>query len=150
VRLLTASYHHTSLGGDKSTFAECTPVHESIAEQWYLVGSGSSGVRLKLVVNLLLGAQMQALAEALSPGGHLLLDWDVLLAVLSKTTAIPPALTGKIQEIRNRDYSPQFPPRQRRHQYRAKAREAGLQCSGDGIASFRQPLRSEAHHEDAV
>jgi len=57
VRLLTAPYHHTSLGGDESTFAGCArPVYESIAKQWFLVGPGSSDVRLKLVVNLLLGA----------------------------------------------------------------------------------------------
>jgi 3-hydroxyisobutyrate dehydrogenase-like beta-hydroxyacid dehydrogenase len=66
---------------------------------------------MKLVVNLLLGVGMQALAEAVSLGEHLLLDRDVLLDVLSKTTVIPPALTGKIQKIRSRDYSPQFPLR---------------------------------------
>jgi 3-hydroxyisobutyrate dehydrogenase-like beta-hydroxyacid dehydrogenase len=53
---------------------------------------------MKLVVNLLLGVEMQALAEALSFGEHLLLDWDVLLGVLFKTTVIPPALIGKIQK----------------------------------------------------
>lgn len=99
------------VGGDQSTFGECTPIYESIARQWFLVGPGSSGVRMKLVVNLLLGVEMQALAEAVSLGEHLLLDRDVLLDVLSKTTVIPPALTGKIQKIRSRDYSAQFPLR---------------------------------------
>jgi hypothetical protein len=32
VRLLTASYHHTSPGGDESIFAECTSVYEGIAD----------------------------------------------------------------------------------------------------------------------
>jgi 3-hydroxyisobutyrate dehydrogenase-like beta-hydroxyacid dehydrogenase len=99
------------VGGDQSTFGECTPIYESIARQWFLVGPSSSGVRMKLVVNLLLGVGMQALAEAVSLGEHLLLDRDVLLDVLSKTTVIPPALTGKIQKIRSRDYSAQFPLR---------------------------------------
>jgi 3-hydroxyisobutyrate dehydrogenase len=98
-------------GGDQSTFEECTPIFETIARQWFLMGPGSSGVRMKLVVNLLLGVGMQALAEAVSLGEHLLIDRNVLLDVLSKTTVIPPALTGKIQKIRDRDYSPQFPLR---------------------------------------
>jgi 3-hydroxyisobutyrate dehydrogenase-like beta-hydroxyacid dehydrogenase len=98
-------------GGDQSTFEECTPIYESIARQWFLIGPGSSGVRMKLVVNLLLGVGMQALAEAVSLGEHLLIDRNVLLDVLSKTTVIPPALTGKIQKIRDLDYSPEFPLR---------------------------------------
>jgi 3-hydroxyisobutyrate dehydrogenase-like beta-hydroxyacid dehydrogenase len=98
-------------GGDQKTFEECTPIYESIAKQWFLVGPGTSGILMKLVVNLLLAVEMQALAEAVSLGEHLLLDRSVLLDVLSRTTLIPPALAGKIQKIRNEDYSPQFPLR---------------------------------------
>jgi 3-hydroxyisobutyrate dehydrogenase-like beta-hydroxyacid dehydrogenase len=98
-------------GGDQRTFEECTPIYESIAKQWFLVGPGTSGILMKLVVNLLLAVEMQALAEAVSLGEHLLLDRSVLLDVLSRTTLIPPALAGKIQKIRNEDYSPQFPLR---------------------------------------
>jgi 3-hydroxyisobutyrate dehydrogenase len=98
-------------GGDQSTFEECIPIYESIARQWFLVGPAASGILMKLVVNLLLGVEMEALAEAISLGEHLLLDRNVLLDVLSRTTLIPPALAGKIQKIRDRDYSPQFPLR---------------------------------------
>jgi 3-hydroxyisobutyrate dehydrogenase-like beta-hydroxyacid dehydrogenase len=98
-------------GGDQRTFEECTPIYESIAKQWFLVGPGASGTLMKLVVNLLLGVEMEALAEAVSLGEHLLVDRNVLLDVLSRTTLIPPALAGKIQKIRNDDYSPQFPLR---------------------------------------
>ncbi len=41
---------------------------ESIAKQWFLIGPGSSGILMKLVVNLLLGVDMQAIAEAVSLG----------------------------------------------------------------------------------
>jgi 3-hydroxyisobutyrate dehydrogenase len=98
-------------GGEQRTFEECAPIYESIAKQWFLIGPGPAGILMKLVVNLLLGVEMQAIAEAVSLGEHLLLDRNVLLDVLSKTTLIPPALTGKIQKIRNGDYSPQFPLR---------------------------------------
>jgi 3-hydroxyisobutyrate dehydrogenase-like beta-hydroxyacid dehydrogenase len=98
-------------GGDKNTFEQCRPIYESIAKQWFRMGDGASGVQMKLVVNLLLGVGMQAIAEAVSLGEHLQLDKAVLLDVLSKTTVIPPALVGKLKKIETDDYSPQFPLR---------------------------------------
>jgi 3-hydroxyisobutyrate dehydrogenase-like beta-hydroxyacid dehydrogenase len=98
-------------GGERDTFEHCTPVYESIAKQWFLMGGGSAGVQMKLVVNLLLSIGMQAIAEAVSLGEHLQLDKAVLLDVLSKTTVIPPALVGKLKKIETDDYSPQFPLR---------------------------------------
>jgi 3-hydroxyisobutyrate dehydrogenase-like beta-hydroxyacid dehydrogenase len=98
-------------GGEPDTFEHCTPIYESIAKQWFLMGPGSAGVQMKLVVNLLLGIGMEAIAEAVSLGEHLQLDRKVLLDVLSKTTVIPPALVGKLKKIEAEDYSPQFPLR---------------------------------------
>jgi 3-hydroxyisobutyrate dehydrogenase-like beta-hydroxyacid dehydrogenase len=98
-------------GGDQNTFERCTSIYESIAKQWFLIGPGSSGILMKLVVNLLLGVDMQAIAEAVSLGEHLRIDRNVLLDVLSKTTVIPPAFAGKFQKIKDNDYSPEFPLR---------------------------------------
>jgi 3-hydroxyisobutyrate dehydrogenase len=98
-------------GGDRNTFERCTPIYQSIARQWFLLGEGSSGIKMKLVVNLLLGVEMQAIAEAVSLGEHLQLNRDVLLDVLSRTAVIAPAFAGKFQKIKNEDYSPEFPLR---------------------------------------
>jgi 3-hydroxyisobutyrate dehydrogenase-like beta-hydroxyacid dehydrogenase len=98
-------------GGDRDVFEQCAPIYASIAKQWFLMGGGSSGVQMKLVVNLMLGIGMQAVAEAVSLGEHLQLDRTVLLDVLSKTAVIPPALVGKLKKIETDDYSPQFPLR---------------------------------------
>jgi 3-hydroxyisobutyrate dehydrogenase-like beta-hydroxyacid dehydrogenase len=98
-------------GGDKESFDRCVPIYESIARQWFLIGPGSSGVQMKLVVNLLLGLGMQAVAEAVSLGEHLQIDRNVLLDVLSKTAVMPPALVGKLKKINNADYSAEFPLR---------------------------------------
>jgi 3-hydroxyisobutyrate dehydrogenase-like beta-hydroxyacid dehydrogenase len=98
-------------GGDRDVFEQCTPIYASIARQWFLMGGGSSGVQMKLVVNLMLGIGMQAVAEAVSLGEHLHLDKTVLLDVLSKTAVMPPALVGKLKKIETDDYSPQFPLR---------------------------------------
>ncbi len=98
-------------GGDRDVFEQCVPIYESIAKQWFLIGPASSGVQMKLIVNLLLGLGMQAIAEAVSLGEHLHIDRNILLDVLSKTAVIPPAFLGKLQKIKNGDYSPEFPLR---------------------------------------
>ena len=98
-------------GGKPETFALCTPIYESIARQWFLIGPAGSGVQMKLVVNLLLGVGMEAIAEALSLGGRLGIDHSVLLDVLSRTAVIPPALAGKFKKIRTGDYRAEFPIR---------------------------------------
>jgi 3-hydroxyisobutyrate dehydrogenase-like beta-hydroxyacid dehydrogenase len=98
-------------GGDEDIFKKCTSIYECLAKQWFLIGPGSSGILMKLVVNLLLGVDMQAIAEAVSLGEHLRIDRNVLLDVLSRTTVIPPAFGGKFRKIKDNDYSPEFPLR---------------------------------------
>jgi 3-hydroxyisobutyrate dehydrogenase-like beta-hydroxyacid dehydrogenase len=66
---------------------------------------------MKLVVNLLLSLDMQAIAEAVSLGEHLQIDRNVLLHVLSNTAVIAPAMAGKFRKIKENDYSPEFPLR---------------------------------------
>ncbi|MCU1223200.1 MAG: NAD(P)-dependent oxidoreductase [Edaphobacter sp.] len=73
------------------------------------MGPATAGIRMKLVVNLLLGVNMEAIAEAVSLGEHLKLDRNLLLDVLSKTAVIAPAFVGKFPKIKAGDYSPQFP-----------------------------------------
>jgi len=96
-------------GGDQEVFIRCVPIFESVAKRWFLMGPATAGIRMKLVVNLLLGIGMEAIAEAVSLGEHLKLDRDLLLDVLPKTAVVAPAFSGKFAKIRSADYSPQFP-----------------------------------------
>ncbi|MFZ0746151.1 MAG: NAD(P)-dependent oxidoreductase [Terracidiphilus sp.] len=96
-------------GGEPETFSRCVPIFLSIAKQWYLMGPATAGIRMKLIVNLLLGINMEAIAEAVSLGEHLNLDRTALLDVLPKTAVIGPAFAGKFSKIKTEDYSPQFP-----------------------------------------
>lgn len=96
-------------GGEQETFIRCIPIFESIAKQWFLMGPATAGIRMKLVVNLLLGIGMEAIAEAVSLGEHLRLNRDLLLEVLPKTAVVAPAFSGKFAKIKVKDYSPQFP-----------------------------------------
>jgi 3-hydroxyisobutyrate dehydrogenase-like beta-hydroxyacid dehydrogenase len=96
-------------GGEPETFSRCVPIFASIARQWYLMGPATAGIRMKLVVNLLLGINMEAIAEAVSLGEHLDLNRNVLLDVLPKTAVVAPAFSGKFSKIKTEDYSPEFP-----------------------------------------
>jgi 3-hydroxyisobutyrate dehydrogenase-like beta-hydroxyacid dehydrogenase len=98
-------------GGSKEVFDACVPLFETIAKQWFLMGPAGSGAQMKLVVNLLLGVGMQAIAESVSLGESLGIDRNTLLSVLSKTAVIGPAFVGKFDKIQKGDYSPQFPLR---------------------------------------
>jgi len=96
-------------GGEQEIFNRSVPIFESIARQWYLMGPATAGIQMKLVVNLLLGINMEAIAEAVSLGEQLGLDRNVLLDVLPKTAVIAPAFSGKFSKIKTDDYTPQFP-----------------------------------------
>jgi 3-hydroxyisobutyrate dehydrogenase len=96
-------------GGDEQVFIRCVPIFESVAKRWFLMGPATAGIRMKLVVNLLLGIGMEAIAEAVSLGEHLKLDRGLLLDVLPKTAVVAPAFSGKFAKIRSGDYSAQFP-----------------------------------------
>jgi 3-hydroxyisobutyrate dehydrogenase-like beta-hydroxyacid dehydrogenase len=125
-------------GGDRTTFERCIPLYESLAKQWFLIGPGASGIQMKLVVNLLLGVNMQAIAEGVSLGEHLGIDRNVLLDVLSKTAVIAPALVGKFQKIKDNDYAPQFP-------LRLMSKDMDLVAEAASIAGAELPVTNVAH-----
>lgn len=96
-------------GGEPEAFDSCIPIFRSLAKQWFLMGPATAGIRMKLVVNFLLGANMEAIAEAVSLGEQLNLDRDLMLNVLPKTAVVAPAFSNKFSKIQTGDYSPQFP-----------------------------------------
>jgi 3-hydroxyisobutyrate dehydrogenase-like beta-hydroxyacid dehydrogenase len=95
-------------GGDREVFEGATPIFRAIASQWFYMGPSGSGVAMKLVVNTLLGVEMQALAEAVALGSKLDLPRDLVLDTLAKTAVVAPALTGKLASAKKDDYTPQF------------------------------------------
>jgi 3-hydroxyisobutyrate dehydrogenase-like beta-hydroxyacid dehydrogenase len=98
-------------GGERQVFESAEPIFSAIAKQWFYMGPGGSGVAMKLVVNALLGVEMQAIAEALALGVGLDLPRDLLFDVLARTAVIAPAHAGKLATAKNHDYTPQFPLR---------------------------------------
>ena len=116
-------------GGEREVFESCEPIFAAIARQWFYMGPGGSGMSMKLVVNLLLGVGMQAIAEAVALGEKLDLPRDPLLDTLAKTAVVAPAHAGKLATAKRQDYEPQFPARLMRKDFGlvlAAANQLGL------------------------
>jgi 3-hydroxyisobutyrate dehydrogenase-like beta-hydroxyacid dehydrogenase len=96
-------------GGSKSVFDDCARIFAALASQHFLLGPSGSGTAMKLVVNAILGVNMQAIAEAIALGEKLGLPRQRLLEVLAQTTVIAPAQKNKLLRAAIDDYSPQFP-----------------------------------------
>ena len=96
-------------GGDRETFERCDPIFKALSRAHYYLGANGAGNAMKLVVNTLLGVNMQAIAEAAALGERIGLDRDRMLEVLAKTAVIAPAHQGKLLRAAHDDYSPQFP-----------------------------------------
>ena len=96
-------------GGDREIFNSVTSIFRAIAGRYFYLGPSGSGTAMKLVVNTLLGVGMQTVAEAVALGQRAGLDRNLLLEVLAKTAVIAPALAGKLERVKNDDYSAQFP-----------------------------------------
>jgi 3-hydroxyisobutyrate dehydrogenase-like beta-hydroxyacid dehydrogenase len=98
-------------GGDAEVFDDCQPIFSAIAKQYFLLGPSGSGTTMKLVVNALLGLNMQGIAEAVAFGEKAGLNRELLLEVLAKTAVVAPAHQNKLLRAEHDDYSPQFPLR---------------------------------------
>lgn len=96
-------------GGDSEVFEAAQPIFQALGSHWFLMGPSGSGTSMKLVVNAILGIEMQAIAEAIALGEAEGLDRKRLLDVLAQTAVIAPAHAGKLARAEHNDYSPQFP-----------------------------------------
>ena len=96
-------------GGDANVFDACQPIFSAVAKQYFHLGPSGSGATMKLVVNTLLGLEMQAIAEAVAFGEKAGLNRQLLLGVLARTAVISAAHHNKLIRAEHDDYSPQFP-----------------------------------------
>lgn len=95
-------------GGDQAVFDRCRPLIETMGQHVFYMGHSGAGNAMKLVVNTLLGVEMQAIAEALTLGEKAGLDRARLLDVLGQTTVIAPAHKAKLDNARKNDYPANF------------------------------------------
>jgi 3-hydroxyisobutyrate dehydrogenase len=99
------------VGGERSAYEQWRPVLEVIGNHIFYLGASGAGATMKLVANSLLGAGMQALAEALVLGQRAGLDRTSLLDVLEQTAVVTPGQKHKLENARSGEYPVEFPLR---------------------------------------
>lgn len=93
-------------GGNPNIFETATPIFRAFAKKFFHLGPSGAGTTMKLVVNAILGVEMQAIAEAAAFGQRAGLNRAVLFEVLSETAVIAPAHLGKLGKAAVNDYGP--------------------------------------------
>jgi 3-hydroxyisobutyrate dehydrogenase len=96
------------VGGDRELYDRCQSLFAALATQTHFMGPSGTGAMTKLVVNTLLGVNMQAIAEAIALGVASGLDRSRLLDVLAASPTVGPAHRPKIENARKDDYPAQF------------------------------------------
>ena len=90
--------------GDEAVFRAAEPYLEAFSQTRYFVGAGENARYLKLIHQMMIGANMQVWGEGLVMGEKAGLDWDTMLEVLGNSAVGSGVVTGKIPSLRARDY----------------------------------------------
>ncbi|MET4781338.1 NAD(P)-dependent oxidoreductase [Glaciihabitans sp. UYNi722] len=96
------------IGGDEEVFESARVVLEPLSETLHYMGKAGSGVRMKLVGNLLVAAQLESLGEALSLAKKAGLRLSDVLGVIHVADFRSPIYDGVGANVLAGDYSPDF------------------------------------------
>jgi 3-hydroxyisobutyrate dehydrogenase len=138
-------------GGDANVFDACQPIFSAVAKQYFHLGPSGSGTTMKLVVNALLGVNMQAIAESVAFGEKAGLNRELLLEVLARTAVVSTAHQNKLFRAERDDYSPQFPLKLMNKDFRLildKAAELGVPMPATAAAHQINAARSAGNGEE--
>jgi 3-hydroxyisobutyrate dehydrogenase-like beta-hydroxyacid dehydrogenase len=96
------------VGADDAAFEHVRPVLESVSETVHHMGGPGSGVRMKLVGNSVVAAQLTALGESMTLAKAAGLELDRMLGVLAVTDFRSPIFDGVGSSVLDDDYTPAF------------------------------------------
>lgn len=106
------------VGGTVEMYEFCTPIFDVLGKKHFYMGENGNGATMKLVVNVLLGVGMQAIAEAIALGEKSGLAKEPLLHVLGETAVISPGHKMKLENALREEYPAAFPVRLMLKDYR--------------------------------
>ena len=96
------------VGGDEETFESSKIVLEPISASLHYMGPAGNGAKMKLVGNLVVAAQLEALGESLSLAKKAGLNLQDVLGVFEVTDFRSPIFDGVGSAVLAGDYSPSF------------------------------------------
>ena len=94
------------VGGDEATFEWVRPLLADLGKEVTLLGHNGSGTTMKLVLNMLMGIEMQALAEAVTLGEQAGLDRAAVLATIAASGFSSPVMKFKCGVMARQAYRP--------------------------------------------
>lgn len=125
------------VGGETAALESARPALDAISSSVHHMGAAGSGVKMKLVGNLVVASQLLALGEALTLAKKAGLDLQAVLDVLAVTDFRSPIFDGVGPAVIEGDYAPSFA-------LKLMAKDAGL------ITAFAQQLGVPVPSVDAV
>lgn len=117
------------VGGDEAVFKRIKPVLEPLSASVHYMGATGMGTSMKLVGNLIVAAQIEAVGEALILAQKAGLDLNGVMDVLDVVDFRSPLISGIGRSVIKRDFSTSFA-------LRHMLKDANL------IAAFAEQLRS--------
>jgi 3-hydroxyisobutyrate dehydrogenase len=94
------------VGGDEEDFEALEPILHTVGKQVTLMGSNGMGATMKIVLNLLMGIQMPALAEAVVFGERAGLKREQILEAINGTGYSSPVMNLRCPMMAERRFEP--------------------------------------------
>ena len=91
-------------GGDEGDFRAVEPLLEAVGKEVTYLGESGMGATMKLVLNMLMGVQMPALAEAVVFGERAGLDREKILEMISKSGYSSPVMSFRCAIMGQRNF----------------------------------------------
>jgi len=96
------------IGGDRDVYEKMLPIFKKISATQHYMGENGKGSSMKLVGNLVVASQIEALGEAMTLAVKAGLDPKDVLGVLHVTDFKSPIFDGVGDSLCRRDFSPSF------------------------------------------
>ena len=94
--------------GERETFEKVKPILEHLGQTVHYLGNNGNAVAMKLVGNLIVALEMEALAEALVLAQKAGLDLNTVMEVVKVADFRSPLIASNGQNILKRDFSTSF------------------------------------------
>jgi len=110
---VTGSTHYAKEGtlgilvsGREEDFSRALPLLKVLGNRQTYLGSAEEARQMKILINMLLAQELQALSEALTVGKKLGLPWDTMLELIADSAAGAPIYKYKCSTLKELDFNP--------------------------------------------
>lgn len=110
---VTGSTHYAKEGtlgilvsGSEEDFSRALPLLKILGNRQTYLGRAEEARQMKILINMLLAQELQALSEALTVGKKLGLPWDTMLELIADSAAGAPIYKYKCSTLKKLDFNP--------------------------------------------